>query len=90
MSVDQTRPYPDGACWNEAWRQRRRADLLQEILEDRFLKCEDTDPESVKGKLIQWVDDFVEHADMSLNPLQCAVRFRDAIELCCREKWTGK
>lgn len=87
MSGDQTRPYPDGAGWNEAWRQRRRADFLQTLLEGSYLKCDNgvQDGESVKHRLIQWVDDFVEHADMSLNPLQCAVRFRDAIELCCRE-----
>lgn len=34
MSVDQISPYPDGACWDEAWRQRRRADSLQKILDD--------------------------------------------------------
>jgi hypothetical protein len=28
MSEDN-RPYPEGICWDEAWRQRQRADMLQ-------------------------------------------------------------
>jgi hypothetical protein len=26
---DEKRPYPDGVCWDEAWRQRQRADTLE-------------------------------------------------------------
>ena len=35
---------------------------------------------SPKDKLIKWVSDFIEHADLKLNSMQCALRFRDAIE----------
>lgn len=29
-----TRPYPEGIAWDEAWRQRRRADRLEAVLKD--------------------------------------------------------
>ncbi len=35
------RPYPEGLAWDEAWRQRQRADRLEEgltILEETVLK----------------------------------------------------
>jgi hypothetical protein len=25
---DENRPYPEGVCWDEAWRQRQRAEKL--------------------------------------------------------------
>lgn len=30
---DPNRPYPNGIAWDEAWRQRQRADNLQERFE---------------------------------------------------------
>ncbi len=33
-----------------------------------------------KSKLELWITEFVESADPALSPLQCAVRFRDAVE----------
>ena len=27
--TEDNRPYPEGICWDEAWRQRQRADMLQ-------------------------------------------------------------
>ena len=33
QKLDQSqRPYPDGIAWDEAWRQRLRADALEELL----------------------------------------------------------
>ena len=26
---DENRPYPEGVCWDEAWRQRKRANKLE-------------------------------------------------------------
>lgn len=31
-AVDPNRPYPEGIAWDEAWRQRRRADRLEVAL----------------------------------------------------------
>ena len=30
--TDPTRPYPEGIDWDEAWRQRRRADRLENAM----------------------------------------------------------
>ncbi len=30
--VDPARPYPEGIAWDEAWRQRRRADRLENAI----------------------------------------------------------
>jgi hypothetical protein len=32
MPNDPKRPYPEGIAWDEAWRQRQRADLLEKQL----------------------------------------------------------
>jgi hypothetical protein len=29
VSIDPKRPYPEGIAWDEAWRQRQRADILE-------------------------------------------------------------
>jgi hypothetical protein len=34
MSIDPKRPYPEGLAWDEAWRQRQRADRLQELIDE--------------------------------------------------------
>ena len=31
-AVDPNRPYPEGIAWDEAWRQRRRADRLEKAM----------------------------------------------------------
>lgn len=33
MSDEDKRPYPAGIAWDEAWRQRQRADYLEEALQ---------------------------------------------------------
>lgn len=52
-----------------------------------IIRLEDSDRELIrrltdapKQKLTLWLDDFVENGDVNLGMLQCAVRFRDAIE----------
>ncbi len=30
MSIDPKRPYPEGIAWDEAWRQRQRADSIED------------------------------------------------------------
>ena len=34
MSIDPNRPYPEGIAWDEAWRQRQRADRLQGLIDE--------------------------------------------------------
>ncbi len=34
VSIDPKRPYPEGIAWDEAWRQRQRADRLQELIDE--------------------------------------------------------
>lgn len=31
---EPNRPYPEGVCWDEAWRQRQRADKLQATIDE--------------------------------------------------------
>ena len=31
---DPNMPYPEGVCWDEAWRQRQRADKLQAAIDE--------------------------------------------------------
>jgi hypothetical protein len=30
VSIDPKRPYPEGIAWDEAWRQRQRADTIED------------------------------------------------------------
>jgi len=34
------RPYPEGSAWDEAWRQRQRADALEKVMPDLLEACE--------------------------------------------------
>lgn len=34
MTTDPNRPYPEGLSWDEAWRQRQKADRLEKELEN--------------------------------------------------------
>lgn len=31
-ATDPTRPYPEGIAWDEAWRERKRADRLEKAM----------------------------------------------------------
>jgi len=56
-AFDQDRPYPNGIAWDEAWRQRQRADELERryqslwerfvILETEVAEYHDDDPRSM-------------------------------------------
>lgn len=32
--MDEKRPYPEGFAWDEAWRQRQRADRLEAAMQE--------------------------------------------------------
>jgi hypothetical protein len=54
------RPYPDGQAWDEAWRQRQRADALERLaieiihtatdVEDKPIECLNRDYDGARLK----------------------------------------
>ena len=49
---ERNRPYPEGICWDEAWRQRERANRLEEACEAVLASLEKL---ASDGEII-WID----------------------------------
>ena len=72
-TADPTRPYPEGIAWDEAWRQRKRADRLEEAL-----------PNPCKLEaLARWIDWNFENdpdPEVQTDLRQWAKKIRNAME----------
>jgi hypothetical protein len=64
MSDDNNRPYPAGIAWDEAWRQRQRADYLEEALQlERDLSYRRMHAAKYHDRLVSIVKRLIVHSN---------------------------